>query len=380
MKIRRNDPCLCGSGKKYKRCCLSSSDQRGFRSVPPEILLETERRFQEHQRREHERRQRYGDVRPIIHLNFQDQKFVAVGNELHYSPNWKTFHDFLLTYMGSVLGSDWGNAELAKPLIERHQILQWWDHVCRFQQKHAQDQRGEVHEAIPDGITAAYLYLAYDLYLLRDHSKLQAEVVRRLKHPDQFQGARYELLVAAAMIRAGFDIAYENEGDVTSTHPEFSAIHKATGQRLAIEAKSRRRPGILGHPGKRQDLSELKANVHRLINAALKKKVNDPYAIFIDVNLPPEFGDLQNRPWIKEIQGNLTHIANEYEGKSPFDFVFFTNTPHAYREEDIPDPGRYMYVARAVDSVVVKRYPGLCNEIERSILQYGHVPSEFPEQ
>ncbi|MGD0600092.1 MAG: SEC-C metal-binding domain-containing protein [Terriglobales bacterium] len=20
-KVRRNDPCLCGSGKKYKRCC-----------------------------------------------------------------------------------------------------------------------------------------------------------------------------------------------------------------------------------------------------------------------------------------------------------------------------------------------------------------------
>ncbi|MCX5801064.1 MAG: SEC-C metal-binding domain-containing protein [Candidatus Eisenbacteria bacterium] len=23
--MRRNDPCPCGTGKKYKRCCLSSN-------------------------------------------------------------------------------------------------------------------------------------------------------------------------------------------------------------------------------------------------------------------------------------------------------------------------------------------------------------------
>jgi hypothetical protein len=31
MKVGRNDPCPCGSGKKYKKCCLSK-DQAGFRS------------------------------------------------------------------------------------------------------------------------------------------------------------------------------------------------------------------------------------------------------------------------------------------------------------------------------------------------------------
>ena len=28
MKIRRNDLCPCGSGKKYKKCCLYKSDQK----------------------------------------------------------------------------------------------------------------------------------------------------------------------------------------------------------------------------------------------------------------------------------------------------------------------------------------------------------------
>ena len=26
MKIKRNQPCPCGSGKKFKKCCLSSGD------------------------------------------------------------------------------------------------------------------------------------------------------------------------------------------------------------------------------------------------------------------------------------------------------------------------------------------------------------------
>lgn len=27
-KAGRNDPCPCGSGKKYKRCCLTQTDAR----------------------------------------------------------------------------------------------------------------------------------------------------------------------------------------------------------------------------------------------------------------------------------------------------------------------------------------------------------------
>jgi tetratricopeptide (TPR) repeat protein len=39
-KIGRNDPCLCGSGKKYKQCCLAN-DEAATRaaSPPPETKL-----------------------------------------------------------------------------------------------------------------------------------------------------------------------------------------------------------------------------------------------------------------------------------------------------------------------------------------------------
>ncbi|MDF1584392.1 MAG: SEC-C metal-binding domain-containing protein [Methyloprofundus sp.] len=28
MKLGRNDPCHCGSGKKFKRCCMSSGSKQ----------------------------------------------------------------------------------------------------------------------------------------------------------------------------------------------------------------------------------------------------------------------------------------------------------------------------------------------------------------
>lgn len=41
VKVRRNDPCPCGSGKKYKRCCL-------YRENPKELETEKELYFQKH--------------------------------------------------------------------------------------------------------------------------------------------------------------------------------------------------------------------------------------------------------------------------------------------------------------------------------------------
>ncbi|GIW49037.1 MAG: hypothetical protein KatS3mg079_513 [Caloramator sp.] len=37
MKIGRNDPCPCGSGKKYKKCCIDK--------IKPEININSFRNF-----------------------------------------------------------------------------------------------------------------------------------------------------------------------------------------------------------------------------------------------------------------------------------------------------------------------------------------------
>lgn len=41
MSIGRNDPCYCGSGKKYKRCCLEK-DQAAEREARRAVAQETE--------------------------------------------------------------------------------------------------------------------------------------------------------------------------------------------------------------------------------------------------------------------------------------------------------------------------------------------------
>jgi len=185
-RIGRNDPCPCGSGKKYKHCCLGAD----LKKVPPTDINSEDfskkiwKKHQEYRVKEKVRTQMFGKVRPIIHTNLKGYKMVAVGNQLHYSKSWKTFPDFLFSYIIHILGSDWGNQELKKPYDERHQILKWYDGVCRFQGKQEKGENG-VYSAIPDGFTAAYLRLAYDLYILRHHTALQNEVVKRLKNKDQ---------------------------------------------------------------------------------------------------------------------------------------------------------------------------------------------------
>lgn len=42
MKIRRNDPCFCGSGKKYKKCCMGRSEEHPLQDIKDDVhdLLE----------------------------------------------------------------------------------------------------------------------------------------------------------------------------------------------------------------------------------------------------------------------------------------------------------------------------------------------------
>ncbi len=244
-KIRRNDPCLCGSGKKFKKCCLvKRSEKTEPRSLLNELPQDVRMKNLRHQTDEKIRKNKVDELREIIHTDFKGYKFVVVGNQLIYSQNWKTFPDFLITYLGTVLTPEWGNSELEKPAEQRHPIVNWYVGMCHFQ---ANQKRGidGIFSAIPDGNMSAYLRLAYDLYVIRDNVVFQNGIIERLKIKDQFQGARYELFATATCVRCGFEIIYEDESDRSKKHTEFIAIHKDTGQKICVEAKSRRRPGVL---------------------------------------------------------------------------------------------------------------------------------------
>ncbi len=215
-------------------------------------------------------------------------------SRVNHSPKWKFFSDFLLDYVPSTFGKEWGEAELSKPFEERHQIVQWRIKALEFMrenQKKGPNASG-FYEAVPNGYLAAYLAFAYDLYVVHDNGRLDDELLRRLKLIDQFQGARHELFAEATCLRAGFTIEHEDEKNRATRHAEFTAIHKETGQKLSVEAKSKHRFGILGRPCSFESEGEINLRFGSLLNDALRKNPPYPLVIFLDTNLPPAVAEV----------------------------------------------------------------------------------------
>jgi len=319
MKIGRNKPCPCGSGKKFKHCHGDLTRQ------PIAANLNHVLKRANAQERIRERQQGLG--KPVIGFKHGDHQLVAVGNRLHWSKTWKTFADFLAGYMKSTLTPEWGNAEIAKPLSERHVIMQWYDASCHYQQATIK-KPGEISSAKMVGVVACYLGLAYSLYLLDHNVELQQRLVCRLKDPGNFQGAYYELLVANVLIRAGFELELEDETDPATKHCEFSARSKLTGKKYWVEAKMRGVVGLLGRTEKDggPDGKPLAQLIPHL-NAALAKPARDERLIFIDLNgeLPTDISD-ENRPeFIERAVRRLERYEQDGDAGETKAYVFVTN-------------------------------------------------------
>ena len=370
MRVGRNDPCPCGSGKKYKRCFL-------LNRCAGSVSAEFENPAREAAEAEQRRRQQYGAVRPIIHARDKDRTLIAVGSRIFFDApdrnvRWNTFTDLLFGYIRTAIGSGWGQAELRKPLAERHQVMQWYDHVCRLQRETAVLEPNGLYAIDADGVTTAYLHLAYDLFILDDHRLLQKEVLRRLRRRENFAGARYELLVAATMVRAGCSIAFVEEHGATLPHPEFVATHKATGFAFSVEAKARQRTVRVPKAGER-----LKAGVRDLLTDAATKETVRPYVAFVEVDLPPDDSKAP-APWFEEVRQTTRDVVAEL-GHCPFDLVVFTNYPHVYGEFGAPDPARHVYSWKPDAAFRPTRLPApVENAIAIAVTQYDNIPKELP--
>ncbi len=308
-KVGRNDPCPCGSGKKYKRChgdlaSLERIDK--LMSVAPIMLAR-------HEAKEVQRIEQQGLGRPIISTTMKNgRRVVAVKNRLLFSDKWVTFHDFLMDYVKYVLGADWGNAELRKPLDQRHPILRWYGKLCE-QQRLSVREPGKVAGTPMTGAVAAYMHLAYDLYALDHNVELQARLVGRLRSQEHFSGARYEVQVAAMLVRAGFELAFENEDDRSTTHCEFTATHRRTAKQFSVEAKR----------------SE-SGRVTRQLVRALGKQARHGRVVFIDLNMPDATGPGEVVPPYARRAFDLLRryeVLDPQAQRLPPAYVFLTNSP-----------------------------------------------------
>jgi hypothetical protein len=360
MPPGRNDPCHCGSGRKYKKCCLDSDRAPALRSERDErgVLVG---------------RAPLGTV-----WEAQEKRVRAVGSTVAFRPSHESDHEFYIDMLCSqTLGAEWHRAQLECPAASRHVIEHWIDayRLARSgESKKAPLTKHAEHSlsSLATGELKSLLCLAHDNYTLLHAQALPDSLVKRLRLEDQFQGARYEMAVAAVFVRAGYEIRWLTTTD--RKLPEFIASHPSSKVEIAVEAKSRHRPGVLGRDGDLPDVEDLRVDVDGLMKRALEKETDGrPFIVCLDLNLPPEQGG-DTEAWSAELHRKvLAPFGRETTGEPDrFSAVFFTNYSWHWDGEE-PAGNPMSFVVRGLDAAV----PLMTNEAElltEAILQYGNVP------
>lgn len=324
----RNQQCPCGSGEKYKRCHGRVTDSgaapmRDAGSAPPDHVLQTFRRIHASEIR---RQRLQGMGKGIISEQFGEYRIVAVADRIFYSKKWKTFHDFLKEYVVIVLGRGWVGREKAKPESERHPVLAWFSAALSDYAK-TSVKVGDIYEGRATGAMMSIMSLSYNLYLTAHNANLQQRLVSRLRNPQQFWGALYETYVAAAFIKAGFKIEFENESG-PSTHCEFVASDPETGQRFSVEAKTREASVQAQQADNLHSGTGLHLGVGMKVGQALNKKADGDRVIFVELSLPVAITD-ETGPAIVDAATSELDRCKEFREKNgieiPPAYIFVTN-------------------------------------------------------
>ncbi len=188
------------------------------------------------------------------------------------------------------------------------------------------------------GAVVCYVGLAYNLYLLEHNVELQERYISRLKNPENFQGAYYELMVAGILIRAGFRLELEDETDQQSKHCEFSAVSLITGRKYWVEAKMRSVEGRFGKSvvdGVPNTVADPTTRLTKHISDALKKPATDERLIFVDLNAEVE-NEEDTPKWLEQAVRRLDARERDLS-ESQRAYVFVTNLPfHLYLAGNSP--------------------------------------------
>ncbi|RYG96141.1 MAG: hypothetical protein EON58_12700 [Alphaproteobacteria bacterium] len=335
-KVGRNQACKCGSGKRYKHCCGKVMETTS--SLSPEFNIGIQQSRREMEALRHRREQQQGFGRPIISNEVAGRRVVAVGKRLYHSAKWHTFHDFLREYLLGSLGPDWVNAEQAKPVKERHPILRWYAQAVKTA-KELQAAEGAMISGPMTGAIQAFLNLGYNIYLIAHHGDGQAMAdiyLRRLRsaRTDDFIGALFETYAAAAFLKAGFELTYEETARHSTTCVEFVAKWPKTGECFSVEVKSRVHEG--GPSVSDEPPNEVKRlRVGTKLVKALSKNASHTRVVMIEVNIPDRLTEQHKlEGWtlaaLAQIRGNETAIQADGSLYPPA-YVFVTN--HSFHND-----------------------------------------------
>jgi hypothetical protein len=389
MKIRRNALCPCDRGRKYKHCCGALSGAASQlpsiydSGLPPELIaqiVETKAKI--------DRRKAwpyvYGAIPPpVTHLTEEGVRLASAGGRIYQSQTDTTWHGFLYNHLQDILGTYWFAEEAYKPDGERHILVEWYKSICeRELGNDYQFNRGNAETET--GTTLAFRSVAYDLWCMAQACNVSEPLLERLRHPDQFEGARYELWVAACFLRAGFKIDFEDETDRRKRHCEFVATHKETGMKYSVEAKRRHRS--IDHEEAFRDSSYIKLDITQLIANALSKTAEHQRIIFIDVNMPPNHGSIAEAPWLYQFKASKEVLERQPKFRDRVDlkaFLMATDYPYHYVASTKPDPRNHFLITffnqpelYGNGSILEKEHPVVLR-LTLSISRHFSIPEDF---
>jgi hypothetical protein len=349
------------------------------RGIPAAVMQQVQKIFDEHQRAEADRLRHFGAVLPVIASRSFGRQTVGAGNKIFASTRWKGFLDFLWEYVPFIFGNDWYKSESGKPEAERHPVMQWRLAVLQRASGLQADKDGSVSVTM-NAFFMGYFTLAYDLYVIEQNSNLDDLFLKRLRHREQFQGARHELFAEATCLRAGFAIERENETDRNQRHAEFTAVHKATGTKVSVEAKSKHRAGVLGRPHTQRVGEDNGLKFAKLINEAARKEPPHPLVIFLDTNLSTHdanrFFPVHPTRLSRNMTTLLDNIQKEHGGCDPYSLLVFTNLPYHYAKPDVAHIQKHFFSTGPTPESPV--HLTVLRAIHDAALLHGNIPQEFP--
>ncbi len=375
VPLTANADCPCGSGQRFKRCHGSGVD-RGETANQVKVRIEL---------RELQRRRQQGLGRPILSTIVGDKREITVGSRTYRGP-WRTFTDFLGDYLRGTLGTTWGKAELGKPRSEQHPVIQWHQALAELQNANRQPEK-PISEMPGNGVVHAFYGLAYDMYVVdhnldcRPQATLWNELLERLRHPNEFVGARYEFRVAAIMIRAGFKLSWL--GRTGTKESEFIATFPETGVAFAVECKIRQASSQKKNSGFGRFTS--------LVVDALRKETSLPRLVFVDLNTPAKRRVNDDSSDFRDAAvGRLRLLEMDPSNASlPPALVMITNYPdHHHLDSLIPDSGGVLEGFKLPDyrvaskmtvgaAVARRKRQREADTLMRSMVEHGHTPSSF---
>jgi hypothetical protein len=326
----------------------------------------------------------HGATPPSATTIFQGKRIVSAGPHLFQIDVEESWYGFLYGLLIEQLGSNWFDEENAKPDGGRHILVEWYRDICR------RERDGNGHFTRFDlendvGTTLAFRAIAYDAFCMMQELNLPPKLIERLKHPDQFEGARYELWVAATLARAGFSIEFADEDDRSSKHGEGIATHKETGKTYWIEAKRKHRP-FFDYLQALIDKLALKVDA-KLVAAAMQKPAENDRLIFIDVNRPPWNRSDRKAPWIPAFRKSLSQLEQQKGFRDAPElsaFVLVTNHPYHFVSNVKPNPEQHFFTtAFNMPGLKWERLEtdyAVIHGLMRSITDHFAIPDDFLEK